>query len=1037
KLKIIKEIKRAGKQSKLSEIKLKTKEGNYELIEFYGIPLKTNGEIYCILFIARIINRFEKVEKDLVEEENKKLRYNRELQTLLTTMNCAPQNVILIDFSGKIDYANKMAKKMISEYSEDILGKTLEVLFRGSLSSDVIVNNVTKKGFFESVFKYLSKEGKVKWMRSNFLLVRDSKGNPLSIMGIIIDITKRKQVEESLRESEEMYRLFAETSRDLIFIHDIKGYIFFANNAFQEFFGASMKEIKQMKMKDFIISTELDAIAELRNKRLAGDKSVFIYEIQIKNKFGELIPFEVSSVPIIKKEEVEAFLHIARDITEHKKKEEFIKNRLNREKIIAQILSKFIGSIDIDDAINSSLCDIANLNGASRAYLFLFNDNKKRIINTHKWCVDGVDPQIDLFKDIPLNSVPWWVDRLKKGNFIQINDVSELSKKAKIIKKLLESQDIKSLLIFPMFIKNDFAGFIGFDNIKKKIEWKEDDFVILGICSGIIGNTLEQRKMEQKLKNSEEKYKNLSREMELILDHTPALIFFKDKENNFIRVNKYVADAHNMSKEELMGKSLFDIYPKEQANAYWKDDLEVIQSGKPKLNIEEPRDTEKGRKWVLTSKIPYINEKGENTGIIGISFDITKLKLVEKRLIEAKEEYQSIIENIREGYYEVSLKGDFIFINDAFCEIHGYSKEELLGINYKNLVDVKTVKEIFKVYNTVYKEEVEKRNYQYKIVKKNGEKIIAESSIYLKYDSEGNKVGFYGLIRDITERKKAEELREKFQEQLEKEVKMRTMELKQALDMKELYMEQILKASQFKTNFMATMSHELRTPLNSIIGFSELLMEESYGILNEAQKDYLNDIRTSAEDLLHMIEQVLDISKIESGQILLELKRFQLNDTINQIVKQLKPMFKEKGLKFKVIGLKTEKFLLADPIKFKQILYNLLSNAIKYTIKGGIKLEISEKKNIWEFNIIDTGIGIAEKDMDILFKEFMRVDSPYVRSSSGTGLGLPLTKKLIELHEGDISVSSKLGKGTTFKFTIPKNYKKKEQIEVQEFLKFL
>ncbi|MHA1492374.1 MAG: PAS domain S-box protein, partial [Promethearchaeota archaeon] len=231
KLKIINEIKRAGKQSKLSEIKLKTKEGNYKLIEFYGIPLKTNGEIYCILFIARIIPRFRKIEKGYVEEENKKLRYNRELQTLLTTMNSAPQNVILIDFSGKIDYANKMAKKMISEYSEDIIGKTLEVLFPGSLSSDVIVNNVTKMGFFESVFKYLSKEGKVKWMRSNFLLVRDSKGNPLSIMGIIIDITKRKQVEESLRESEEMYRLFAETSRDLIFIHDIKGYIFFANNA--------------------------------------------------------------------------------------------------------------------------------------------------------------------------------------------------------------------------------------------------------------------------------------------------------------------------------------------------------------------------------------------------------------------------------------------------------------------------------------------------------------------------------------------------------------------------------------------------------------------------------------------------------------------------------------------------------------------------------------------------------------------------------------------------------------------------------------
>lgn len=1037
KLKIINEIKRAGKQSKLSEIKIKAKEGDYERIKFYGIPLKTNEEIYCILFIARIIPRFKKAEKDLVEEDNKKLRYNRELQTLLTTMNSAPQNVILIDFLGKIDYANKMAKKMISECSEVIIGKRLEVLFPGSLNSDVIVNNVTKMGFFESVFKYLSKEGKVKWIRSNFLLVRDSKGNPLSIMGIIIDITKRKQVAESLRESEEVYRLLAETSRELIFVHDIKGYLFFANNAFQEFIGANMKEIKQMKMKDLITSTELDAIDELRNKRLAGDRSVFIYEIQLKNKLGKLIPFEVSSVPIIKKEKVEAFLHVARDITEHKKKEELIKNRLNREKIIAHILSKFIGSIDIDDAINSSLSNIGNLSGASRAYLFIFNDDNTLMNNTHEWCVESVDPQIELFQNIPLYRVPWLIDQLKKGNFIHINGVSELSEKAGDIKEYLKSRDIKSLLVFPIFIKNNLAGFIGFDNIKEKGEWKEDDFVVLGICSGIIGNTLERREMEQKLKNSEEKYKNLSNEMEFILDHIPALIFFKDKENNFIRVNKYVADAHNMSKEELMGKSLFEFYPKEQANAYWKDDLDVIQSGKPKLNIEEPWDTEKGKKWILTSKIPYINEKGENTGIIGISFDITKLKLAEKKFIEAREEYQSIIENMKEGYYELNLKGDYIFINDAFCELFGYSKEELLGRNYKNFVDMETSKEAFKVYNTVYKEEVEKINYQYKIVKKNGEKIIAESSIYLKYDSEGKRVGFYGLLRDITERIKAEELREKFREQLENEVKMRTMELKQALEMQELYMAQILKASQFKTNFMATMSHELRTPLNSIIGFSELLMEESYGILTNEQKDYLNDIRTSAEDLLHMIKQILDISKIEAGQVTLELKRFQLNDIVNQIVKQLKPMYEEKGLKFKVIGLKTEKFLLADPIKLKQILYNLLSNAIKYTIKGGIKLEISEKKDIWEFNVIDTGIGIAEKDMNILFKEFMRVDSPYVRSSSGTGLGLPLTKKLIELHGGEISVSSELGKGTTFKFTIPKKYKKKTQMEVQDFLKIL
>lgn len=162
----------------------------------------------------------------------------------------------------------------------------------------------------------------------------------------------------------------------------------------------------------------------------------------------------------------------------------------------------------------------------------------------------------------------------------------------------------------------------------------------------------ERKQAEQKLKESEKRYKKISDDLDIILDGVPGLIFYKDTENNFIRVNKYVADAHNMTKEELAGKSCFDIYLHDQAQTYWDDDLEVIKSGKPKLFIEEPWDTDKGRRWVSTSKIPFVDEKGEIIGIIGFSIDITERKKAEEKLKESEEKYR-VAYNRAEFYKDI------------------------------------------------------------------------------------------------------------------------------------------------------------------------------------------------------------------------------------------------------------------------------------------------------------------------------------------------------------------------------------------------
>ncbi|KJR42617.1 two component system histidine kinase [Candidatus Magnetoovum chiemensis] len=233
-------------------------------------------------------------------------------------------------------------------------------------------------------------------------------------------------------------------------------------------------------------------------------------------------------------------------------------------------------------------------------------------------------------------------------------------------------------------------------------------------------------------------------------------------------------------------------------------------------------------------------------------------------------------------------------------------------------------------------------------------------------------------------------------------------------------------ANKAKSDFLANMSHELRTPMNSIIGFSEVLEDKLFGPLNEQQSDYVNNILTSAKHLLSLINDILDLSKVESGKMELELNTFSLKSLIETSLL----MFKEKALNHNIklsaqYDKSKETAIEADERKLKQTIYNLLSNAMKFTPDGGqvtITANIKQSNDgpdLLEAAVKDTGIGISDKDMPKLFKEFTQLESPYTKKTEGTGLGLALTKKFVELHGGRIKVESEVGIGSTFIFTVP------------------
>ena len=231
---------------------------------------------------------------------------------------------------------------------------------------------------------------------------------------------------------------------------------------------------------------------------------------------------------------------------------------------------------------------------------------------------------------------------------------------------------------------------------------------------------------------------------------------------------------------------------------------------------------------------------------------------------------------------------------------------------------------------------------------------------------------------------------------------------------------QLEEANQHKSEFLASVSHELRTPLNAIIGFSEVMLERLFGEVNEKQEEYLNDILSSGRHLLSLINDILDLAKIEAGRMELELGAFDVPQAIDNTLMLVRERAMRRGIALERSVEPRLGEINGDERKVKQVLLNLLSNAVKFTPEGGrIEVRAAVADGTVEISVSDTGVGIAPEDHEAVFEEFRQVGSDYARRHEGTGLGLALARRFVELHGGRIWVKSQVGQGSTFTFAIP------------------
>jgi len=384
--------------------------------------------------------------------------------------------------------------------------------------------------------------------------------------------------------------------------------------------------------------------------------------------------------------------------------------------------------------------------------------------------------------------------------------------------------------------------------------------------------------------------------------------------------------------------------------------------------------------------------------LLWLNRDILLRERTEKKLRESAHKYRQLIQTSHVLMYTCNRGGYFTFISKQAAALTGYTDEELLGRHYSVNLDTPTYERLKAFYLKQVEEKVPRTQVEFEIVTKTGERKWVEQEVMLVYQN-GEMKGYQCLVKDITERVKYEQ------------------ELISARTAAE-------EAKRLQEVFLANMSHEIRTPMNGIIGMTNLLLGTP---LTAEQKEYIQITRQSANNLLAIINEILDFSKIRSGKMIMEQIAFNLREVVEKTLFPLQHQARQKGLHYsQEIADNVPDQLLGDPVRLTQILVNLVENAIKFTPSGAIHLHcrLLETHNTQVrlyFEVSDTGIGIPEDKLNIIFESFTQSNAEHTRRYGGTGLGLAITKELITLQGGTIHVKSKEGKGSCFCFEIPFN----------------
>ena len=514
---------------------------------------------------------------------------------------------------------------------------------------------------------------------------------------------------------------------------------------------------------------------------------------------------------------------------------------------------------------------------------------------------------------------------------------------------------------------------------------------------GIVQNATIHKKIERDLAESKELFKT-------VFTNSAVAIVVTDKEEKIIAWNPFAEKVLSMTKEDLFNKNLSELHPSKE----WQR-IRTYRMTPTGILVDIETQAYKKDRTVLdvSMSISAIKDVyGNIAGSISILRDITKQKIAEQRIKESENKVRVILDNSPAAITLTDEQERIVLWNKFAEELLQKDKE---GLYLKPVSSLYPEEEWKKIRAANIRKKGSQQHFETKIFKKNGELIDISLSVNILKDSSNNIIGSVGVMQEITEQKK-----------------MRHM-LVQAKHSAE-------EANKSKSLFLANMSHEVRTPMNTVMGMLDITLDTE---LADEQRENLKTAKDAADNLLSLLNDILDLSRVEAGKINLEMIELNVENIVKSVCKGLSVLAAKKTLE---IIWEVEKeippVLVGDPLRVRQILVNLINNAIKFTFKGHVQVKVkchasSEKDCELLFSVRDEGIGIPKDKQGILFNVFTQADESTTRRFGGTGLGLAICKKLVEMMGGKIWVESEDMKGSTFYFTAKfKTIQKREEVSV-------
>ncbi|WP_419890884.1 PAS domain S-box protein [Paenibacillus xylanexedens] len=494
---------------------------------------------------------------------------------------------------------------------------------------------------------------------------------------------------------------------------------------------------------------------------------------------------------------------------------------------------------------------------------------------------------------------------------------------------------------------------------------------------------------ERRLRESRQRYRSL-------FEHNPAAVYSLNLEGKYSAVNSKLVQMLDIPRNKLIGQSFLSNLDKCEVQ-YGKHYFDMVKQGEPQY-YETRIVNSSGRKIeVSVTNVPIIVDK-EMVGVYGIVSDITERKEYTERIQELSKQHELILNTVTEGIFGLDADGITMFMNPAAASMFGYEAKEFIGKNSHPIIHHTRAdgshlpQEECPIHMTVLDGQI--RSIKEDVFwRKDGSSFLVQYQV-TPIIEQGQIQGAVVVFNDVTGER----------------------EIVRAKETAEL-------AAQAKSEFLSMVSHEIRTPMNGIVGMTELLIGTD---LSEEQREYAEIIRDSGDALLNILNDILDFSKLESGKMALAYEPFALRKMLEQVAELFKPLADEKHLEIRYrLNPSIPEFMVGDAMRIRQILVNLVGNALKFTDQGSIEVAVDIIKgrkpedSVLDFAVQDTGIGIPADKLDQLFQSFSQLHPVINRKYGGTGLGLVISKRLVEIMGGSISVESIEGEGSTFRFAVP------------------